>query len=150
MGLFRRRNPAPAPLPGAVLSAQALQHPQLQPGLTAGWAPMPGHQNPSQQIGLYDGRMLTQYPANLPGLQLLNGRIGNNPHWYTPQVQPTALAGVQQTTRGTGFAGAQRYGSIFGGPIGPTNVRQMQARLTAAQVRQSGLAMMQWARGLNE
>lgn len=110
---------------------------------------MPGQQHASQQIGMFDGTLLNQYPVNLPGVQLLSGREGNNPRWYYPTLAPTPLGNNQQTTQGTAFAGAQRFGSMFGGPIGPITARLFAARVSAAQVRQSGLQAMTWARGLN-
>lgn len=149
--MFGKRR-APLDVPQSVVSSQALQlpPPPAPTALTAGWRGMPGTQNPSQQIGVYDGQMLTQYPANLPGPQLLNGRVGNNPGWNFPLLAPAPLGNNQLTTQGTADPGSQRYGSMYGGPIGPISARKYAARVTAAQVRQSGLQAMQWARGLSQ
>lgn len=120
-------------------------------GGTTGWRPMPGMQNPSSQIGAFDGTLLNQYPAYIPGVQLFNGRMGNNPLWYTPTAfaLPQGSTNLQTTTRPNNIVGSQRYGSQFSGPIGPLSARKNQANVVAAQVRQSGLSAVKWAEGLS-
>lgn len=119
---------------------------------TAGWRPMPGSQNPSQQIGAFDGSLLNQYPAYIPGVQLHSGREWGNPNWYTPTALalPPGSTNLQTTTSPNNIMGGQRYGSQFSGPIGPLSARKNQANVVAAQVRQSGLSALQWAQGLSQ
>lgn len=121
------------------------------PGTQAGWAPFGYGQHPSDQIGAYAGQLLNQYPANIPGVQLSNGRqaSGVGAHWYYPALTAIPNGSLQQTQRPNNVTGGQRYGSRFTGPIGPVNAKRAAAALSAAQVRQSGLAAMQWAQGLN-
>lgn len=118
------------------------------PAGTAGWRAFPGVLAPHEQIGAYAGSMLNQFPAMLPGVQLHSGREGHNTHYFTPTAQPVYLGGLSQTTRPNNIAGAQRYGSMFGGPIGPITAQQNQAAVYAAQVKQSGLAALGWAKAL--
>lgn len=117
-------------------------------GYEAGWAPMPGAQHPSQQIGVFAGQMLSQYPAMLPGAQLFQGREAGNSQWYYPALTVIPNGNLQQTQANAVVAGGQRYGSIYSGPIGPISARAAQAAVTAAQVRQSGLSAMSWAKDL--
>lgn len=119
-------------------------------GYTAGWAPGYGTPHPSQQIGRFDGQMLNQYPANIPGVQLHQGVEGLDSRWYVPTVsyQPNGAL-VTSTTRPTNITGGNRYGAMFSGPSGPISARANAARVSAAAVRQSGLAASQWAQGLS-
>lgn len=165
--MFRRRTPASAPAeayaatanggpffqPMAIQSNQpaVAQLPKFNPAaLTAGWKPAPGFQNPSQQIGMFAGQMLNQFPALLPGPQLHSGREWGNSSYYTPYAKPAVVGngGLTQTTRPNNVASAQRYGSIFQGPIGPLSATKMQADVVAAQIRQSGVSMLGWAQAL--
>lgn len=118
-------------------------------GLTAGWKPGPGIPNPQQQIGAYDGGMLNQFPAYLPGPQLHSVREFGNSGWYYPSLTPLPNGNLTQTTTPNNVPGAQRYGSLFSGPIGPISAKKNAARLAAQQVRQSGLAATTWGLTLN-
>lgn len=117
-------------------------------GLTAGWKPMPGFQNPSQQIGLFDGQMLNQYPARVDGVQLHSGREWGSSHWYYPSLTALPNGNLTQTTHPNNITGGQRYGSIYNGQPGPLSVKANAAQLAAQQIRQSGLSAMQWAQNL--
>jgi hypothetical protein len=159
MGLFSRKTYRPGNTAVAVPSiapAAELVIPPGYPGIqgTAGWRAMPGSQYyaPAQQIGAFNGSLLNQYPAYIPGVQLHSGREWGNPNWYTPTAYalPAGSTNLQTTTRPANVAGGQRRGLTFSGPIGPLSVKAMQANLRAAQVRQSGLAMTQWAQGLSD
>lgn len=118
-------------------------------GYTAGWKPLPGSQGPWQQIGAFDGQMLSQYPARVDGAQLHSGREWGCSNWYYPSISAIPNGNLQQTTRPNNVNGGQRYGSLVGAPLGPISAKKNAARLTAAQVRQSGLQAMQWAQGLS-
>lgn len=121
-------------------------------GGTAGWRPMPGQApgyHADQQIGAYAGSMLNQFPALLPGMQLLNGREGGYSGYYTPTAFPVTNGGLSQTQNPSNVPGGQRWGQAYGGPLGPISVAQLRANVTAQQVRQSGLAAMSWAKGLS-
>jgi hypothetical protein len=123
--------------------------PQL--GTVTGWAPFGYGQHASNQIGAFAGQLLNQYPANIPGVQLDNGRqgAGVGSRWYYPSLTAIPNGSLQQTQRPNNVIGGQRYGSRYSGGIGPVTAKRNAAALTAAQVRQSGLAAMQWAQGLN-
>lgn len=116
---------------------------------TAGWKAIPGYVPEAYQVGAYNGGLLSQYPANLPGVQRHCGVEFLHPGWYTPTVGFVANGGSSQTTRPNNIAGAQRNGAAFSGSIGPINAQANAAAVVAAQVRQSGLAAMQFAQRLN-
>lgn len=113
-----------------------------------GWAPLPGTQNPSQQIGAFAGQRLNQWPANVPGVQLHSGHEGNNAHWYTPTLTAIPNGSLQQTQRPNNLPGGQRDAVRYTGPIGPLSARRNAVLVAAAQVRQSGLAALGWAHDL--
>src|ERR1700742_2814802 len=115
----------------------------------AGWAPGPGTPHPSQQIGLFAGRMLNQYPAIVPGIQRHSVREFGNSRWNVPLAVPSPLGNLSQTMNYANLPGAQRRGSQFSGLLGPINSRQVTASGVAQQIRQSGLQAMNWAAGLN-
>jgi hypothetical protein len=117
-------------------------------GGTNGWAPFPGYIPAAYQTGAFGGTLLNQFPALLPGVQLLNGREGNWNGYYTPTALPVGLGGLTQTTRPNNISGGQLWGAAWGGPIGPIDVQRMMASVTAQQVRQSGVAAMSWAKAL--
>lgn len=92
--------------------------PRLRYG-TVGWKSLP-IAAPWQQIGLYDQPIPTQYPVNIPGVQLRNGvedlssRLSvpsrsNNPSWQQTQ-KPANLPGVQLW----GKSFSQQQGAILG------------------------------------
>lgn len=138
---------------GALVSTQPVVTPaNAHVNGTAGWAPMPGAQHPSQQIGVYAGSLLNQYPAYIPGVQLHQGVESLMPRWYTPTAfaLPPGSTNLQTTQRPNNVMGGQRYGSQFSGPIGPISARKNQANVVAAQVRQSGMQALQWAQGLTQ
>lgn len=118
-------------------------------GGTAGWAPMPGAQHPSQQIGVYAGSLLNAFPAAPVGVELHSGREWGSAAYYTPATTYLPNGSVEQTQRPNNVSGGQRYGSLFSGPIGPISAKANAAQVAAAQVRQSGLAATRWAQGLS-
>lgn len=161
--MFRRRRPpattgtpadqlAPAPVGfGAVVSvAPVLPAAPSAAGIggTAGWAPFAGYVPPEHQTGQYAGRLLNQFPANLPGAQLHSGREWGNSGWYYPAVRALPNGSQQQTQQHAYLPGAQRYGSLFQGPIGPLDAQRNAALVVAAQVRQSGQSALAWAAAL--
>lgn len=161
--MFRRRNRGPAVVPdtelspplagtGAILAlSPVLPAMPSQAGIggTAGWAPFPGYVDRAQQTGAYAGRLLNQFPANLPGVQLHSGREWGSSSWYYPAVAPIPNGSIQQTQQPVNLPSAQRYGSLFQGPIGPITAQRNAALVVAAQIRQSGQSALQWAAALN-
>lgn len=151
MGWFNKTNKGERQQ-GAIVTAVPVVSPNADhiQGV-AGWRPMPGSQNPSQQIGAFNGSLLNQFPARIDGVQLHSVREFGNPYWYTPTrfPLPVGSTNLQTTTRPNNLPGAQRYGSQFSGPIGPISARKNQANVVAAQVRQSGLNALRWAEGLS-
>lgn len=111
---------------------------------TTGWAANPALP-PSQQVGMYAGTLLNQFPAMVTQPQLWQGREGLTSSWYFPAVKPLPLGSIQQTQQPAYLPGAQRYGSQFSGPIGPLSARLLSRRVLADQVRQSGMALVQYA-----
>lgn len=152
----RPAHPITAYAPRAIVATSAPiaapRHPGgPQWGTEAGWAPFGQGQAREQQIGAYAGQMLNQYPAMISGVQLDNGLSdsGVGSRWYYPALTAIPNGSLQQTQRPNNVIGSQRYGSIYSGPLGPVNAKAATAAVAAAQVRQSGLAAMGWARGLN-
>lgn len=151
MGLFgpsrNRARVAAQSMPAVAYIA----YPQFNPaGLTNGWAPGPGTPSPQQQIGAFSGPPLNQYPAYISGVQLHSGREWGNSSWYYPTAGVLPPGGQPQLTQQSAqIAGAQRYGSLFGGPIGPISAKRYRAKIAAAQARQSGAQAMAWAQGLS-
>jgi hypothetical protein len=101
---------------------------------TTGWAPFgTGAQHASSQIGAYAGTVLTQYPANLPGVQRHCVVEGLNAGYYYPTRSVVPYPERQTVQAPTRFiAGPQRAGSLRGAPSGPVNVALMQQRVQAA------------------
>lgn len=136
------------PYTNGVPMAGTPANPGARAGVTTGWRGMPGVQNASSQIGLFDGQLLNQYPARVDGVQLHGGREWGSSHWYYPSLTPLPNGNLQQTTHPNNITGGQRYGSIYSGQPGPLSVKANSAQLAAQQVRQSGLQAMQWAQNL--
>lgn len=154
MGIFGRRRAQPGEIQRTEGTSSYLgiippQVPTGPHGVTAGWAPGYGTPHAQQQIGRFAGTMLSQYPARIDGVQLHSGREWGCSSWYYPTVRPVVNGSVQQTQQPAALPGAQRYGSRVQSAFGPISVRQMNANVAAAQVRQSGLQAMQWAQGLS-
>lgn len=164
MKLFDRRRAAPNYVPESQDAAGAMvpvyvfptgvpnQRDPLEPGPADAnaWAPGYGTPNASQQIG-NPGRgtvLLSQFPAMVVGVQRHQGREFGNSGWYYPALTSLPNGSVTQTTKPNNVTGGQRYGSIFSGPLGPLSSKKLAANVNAAQVRQSGLAAMEWAQGL--
>lgn len=157
-GLGRRKPPAPAgnDEPAGTVRAVQTGAPAAYPqhahrnGGTTGWAPMPGAANPSQQVGMFAGQLLTQYPTNVPGVQLKNGREGASSRWYYPTATYAPLGNIGQTPRPGVISGGQRFGSIYSGPMGPIQAQELKQQVAIAQVRQSGMAALDWAAALQD
>lgn len=122
--------------PGPIPSARGI-------GGEAGWRAFGSGQHPSAQTGAFDGTLLNQLPANIPGVQLWNGVAGMTQGWYFPSR--SVVPSFQQTQQMVNLAGAQRRGSMFTGPIGPVSARLYRARVTAAAVPQTSLLSQPWA-----
>lgn len=144
-------SPPPAGIGALPALAPVLPAPPSQAGIagTAGWAPFPGYVPEAAQTGVYAGRLLNQFPANLPGVQLHSGREWGSSSWYYPAVVPLPNGSLQQTQAPVNLPSAQRYGSLFQGPIGPLDAQKNAALVVAAQIRQSGQSALQWAAALN-
>jgi hypothetical protein len=128
------------------LSAAASAH----VGGTAGWRALPGFVPTAYQTGAYAGQLLNQYPARIDGPQLHSGREWGRTGWDYPTATPLPGNGqLGQTQRPNNIAGAQRYGSLFSGPIGPITAQRNAALVAIAQVKTSGLQAVQWAKALN-
>lgn len=111
-----------------------------------GWRAYPTGGAPMGQIGAFDGTLLNQFPAMLPGLQLKCGVESLSSAWSTPYPSPRISPQISQ--QNANLPGAQRNGQTYTGGIGPLTVAQYQANITAAQIRQSGLSAMSWAKDL--
>ncbi len=144
--MFKRRQTLPPPAVGAPFPMP--QNPRVDG--QAGWAAIAATLAPWQQIGAFAGNLLNQYPASVPGVQLHSGREWGCANYYYPQINYLPNGSVQETQAPSNIAGAQRYGSQYSGGIGPVNAKRNAAAVTAAQIRQSGLQAMNWARGLSE
>ena len=72
---------------------------------------------------------------------------GPGQYYFTP-TQST-LPTFEQTQRPTNVAGAQLWGSQYSGPVGPISARKLFARVTQAQVTQSGASALSWASQLS-
>lgn len=116
-----------------------------QVGGVTGWRGIPTPSQ-TQQIGAFAGTVLTQFPVNLPGVQLNCGVNSMSAGWYTPSR--SQLPSFMQSQQRGFSAGPQRGGQTYAGGLGPLTVAQMNNNVAAAQVRQSGLAAFSWARGL--
>lgn len=160
---FRRRGPA-GPAATGHDPADGSQHTQLAIlatyaaapagvsergiGGTAGWEALPGAQNPNQQIGMYAGSLLNQYPARVDGPQKHSAVEWLYPGWRTP-VKVGAPQSPQTSQQMANIAGAQRYGSMFQGPLGPLTAQGATENVTTQQIRATGVAALEWARKLN-
>lgn len=155
MGWGRRRQTNTVPVNYTPRAVIATHHPypnEHAPSLgVTGWKPLNPAASVNAQIGAYAGTMLTQTPGMLPGLQLKCGVEGLRSRWYYPPAGGSGLplGSVQLTQRGANVTPAQLSGQRFTGLIGPLSARAAMARVTAAQVRQSGTQMMDWARSLS-
>jgi hypothetical protein len=118
--------------------AAAAMGPVTWRGLT--WPP-----SQPQQIGLWGEAILSQVEGYYNQPQLHSAVEFLQKGWYVPTV--SAVPTFDQTQQPHPIGG-QRWGSVYSGPIGPLNVKAMQARVAAAQVRQSGLMAQTWAMGL--
>lgn len=150
MSLFRRRpRQLPAREPVAVAVAPVLTGPEPAGprGYTAGWAGM-GVLHPSDQTGRYAGTQLTQVGGYVTELQRWQGVEGTSPGWIVPPQIGAAL-GYSLTLHTGNAAEAQRLRDGNNGAVGPITARMMRANVTAAQIRQSGLAAVQWAQSLS-
>lgn len=111
------------------------------------WRPYPTAAGDWNQIGV-GAPWLSQFPARWDQPQLHQGVEGLRSGYLTPSrsVVPT----FQQTQQGANRPGPQRAGQTYTGPVGPISANQLMSRVTAAQVRQSGLQALSWASQLSE
>jgi hypothetical protein len=160
VSIFRRRAAAPAPealnagygagvtVAGVAPVAGAAHAPGGQQ--VRGWAGL-GVQLPANYAGAYSGSPVSMRGGFTPGLQRRGGTECMSAGWYTPPTSAGTGQGNswQGTLRGGASAGAQLVGGSPAGSLGPSNVRAMRQEITAAQIRQSGLAAVQWAQSLS-
>jgi hypothetical protein len=123
--------------------------------VAAEYAPVPGYRSfdgtpaPWQQIGRYGDQYLSQFPAyyNQPQLHSGSEWLAPGMYYFTPTV--SVIPTFEQTQRPVNMPGGQRVGSGYSGPIGPLSVRGLLARVTQAQVKQSGAGALSWASQLS-
>lgn len=160
MSLFRRK-PAPAPVDpleagwSAGVAVAPIRTGQITPdppngGQVQGWAGL-SVQLPANYAGAYSGQPVSMRGGFGPGLQRRGGTEGLSAGWYLPPGMAGAGLGNawSGTQRGASSPGAQLIGGAAGAGLGPANVRTMRGNITAAQIRQSGLAAVQWAQALS-
>lgn len=152
MALFGRRKPAadlPAGEPVSVASALVQQVPRgVHPsGLTAGWQGN-GYLHPSQYMGVFAGGQLTMLGGATIEAQKRQGVESTSTAWYLPS-NVTASLGYAMTMRVGNPMEMQKLLDGNNGGLGPISAKQMRANVTAAQIRQSGLAAVQWAQSLS-
>lgn len=105
------------------------------------WRGIPIPSRPQQQ-GLWGEAILNQTVARYDGIQLENGVSALDPRWTVPG--PNDVPIWLRTQRPVNLPGAQRVGSTAPYGQGPMTVRKMRRNVTAAQIRQSGLAAQAW------
>lgn len=160
MSLFRRRRPQAVPeatagaaWPGGVAVAPirtAAAGATAPAGQVQGWAGL-GVQLPPSYAGAYSGTPVSMRGGMEAGLQRQGGTEGLCAAWTVPATtmpQTTLGNSWAATQRASNHPGAQRVGGAPSGGLGPSNVRAMRGAVTAAQIRQSGLAAVQWAQSL--
>jgi hypothetical protein len=151
VALFRRRRaaalPAVEPTAVAVAPIRTVTPPTGPQGLAAGWAGM-GVLHPSDQIGRFAGTQLTQVGGYVTEVQRWQGVEGTSSAWIVPP-QVNAGYGWQLSMHTGNAAEAQRLLDGNNGGLGPITARAMRANVTAQQIRQSGLAAVQWAQALS-
>lgn len=117
------------------------------PGLTAGYRGS-GVISADEQIGMFAGGPLTMVAGYVDEVQKRQGVESLSAGWFLP-AQLTSSTGYAITMRAGNAAEVQRIVGGNNGGIGPITARQMRAQVTAAQIRQSGLAAIQWAQQLS-
>lgn len=160
MSLFTRRRPAEPVDPleagwAAGVAVAPIRTGQVTPdppngGQVQGWAGL-GVQLPANYAGAYSGQPVSMRGGFTAGLQRQCGTEGLSAGWYlAPGVAGAGLGNAWSgTQRGSSSPGAQLVGGAPGAGLGPANVRTMRGNVTAAQIRQSGLAAVQWAQSLS-
>lgn len=159
MGIFGRRAPrgvagsqysagsegAPASVTTGVVHTAPL--PTGPDGFTRGYRGL-GVLSPDDQIGGWSGGPLTMVAGYTDEVQKRQGVESVDTGWYLPAAL-TSSTGYAITMHTGNAAGVQRIIGGSNGQIGPITARQMRAQVTAAQIRQSGLAAVQWAQSLS-
>lgn len=154
MGIFSRRRSLPAAQRAGVAvdpfrSAAGGAHGPAGTVGIRGHAGL-GVQHPSQYLGGVSGTALTTRPGMVPGLQRRCGTESLNAGWYCPPNPADAATAApfpwMATQRAGYYPGSQRSGSTVQGGMGPVNAQAMRAGITRAQILQSGLGVVQWAR----
>lgn len=164
MGLFGRRRTAPAlPADERAVVAVAPVRTSLAGG-TAGLpagphagtirppAGLPGVLLPNAYQGGVGGAPVSMRGGFAAGLQRRSGTESMSAGWYYPPTTGAAAAlgnPYAASQQRSGTPGAQRIGGAPNGSYGPITARAMRANITRAQITQSGLAAVQWARSLN-
>jgi hypothetical protein len=116
-------------------------------GYTAGWAGL-DVLTPQQYAGTFRGGQLTQLAGYVNEAQKRQGVEGLGSRWgVAGQLNPST--GYLITMRAGNPADVQRIVGGNNGGLGPITANQMRAAVTAAQIRQSSLSAVQWARSLS-
>lgn len=151
MALFRRKSAPVLPAGPAVAVAVAPVRTAAEPagphGYTAGWAGL-GVIAAHEQIGRFDGTQLTMVGGYVTELQRFQGVEATSSAWIVPP-QINAAYGRQLTMHTGSASEVQRMRDGSNGGLGPISARQMRTNVTAQQIRQSGLAAVQWAQTLS-
>lgn len=160
MGLFRR---GPRSLPTGERTAVSVSTIRTartagaptgpQAGTVQGWAGL-AVLAPHSYSGAYSGSPVSMRGGMVPGLQRQCGVEGLASGWYVPpSAAPAAVLGNawagSMYVGNAASGGAQRVGGAPSGGMGPITVRTMRANVTRAQIQQSGMAAVQWARALS-
>jgi hypothetical protein len=116
-------------------------------GYAAGYRGLP-YLHASDQIGAFAGGQLTQRAGNVLEVQRKQGVEGLSAGWMVPGARQATLSWLADQQR-AGYTGPQRSLGGTNGGLGPITAKAMRARVTAAQVRQSGTAAVDWARSLS-
>jgi hypothetical protein len=116
-------------------------------GAVSGGRPFAPLATPNVQGGYFDDVRLNQFPARWEGLMLRCGVEGLKSGWYTPTISVVPTFQQSQYPQ-RDRVGTQRFGQGYTGGVGPVNVAAMNAAVVAAQIRQSGLSAMSWAKDL--
>jgi len=148
--MFRRKRaalPAAEPVAVTVAPTRTVGGVPGPIGYAAGWRGLP-YQSPSQQIGAFAGTQLTQRAGNVLEVQRRQGVENTSAAWMVPAGRDAFVSWLATQQR-AGYTGPQRSQGGSSGGLGPITAKAMRARVTAAQVRQSGMAAVQWAQSLS-
>lgn len=113
------RSPDAPPFTTVALTAPGAVPQGIRMGPVA-WAGGLGVIAPWDQNGKYGQPVQTQYPTNIPGVQLRCGVEDMRKGWYFPS--PSATPSWQQNQAAANVPGPQLYGRTYSGPLGGITV----------------------------